>query len=271
MIEPRRKGRLCSGRAANGVFGSRMMKLKYKVSKILAVFGLAGFATVAGARESEPAPAAPVVVELFSSQACSACVKAADYFRELSKHNDIVALSWHVDYWNYLNTKHGRWTDPYSSADNTGRQRQYNINLRKRSSVYTPQMVVGGDYECIGSSREKVSSLIEMTKTNLAPVSIDAGKSDQAITFDIGASATGGNAYLVTFKPHATTKIKSGENAGVDYIDTNVVTNVERLGVIRRIGATLSVAPPAAGDGCALLIQEPGQGRIVAARYCPAV
>lgn len=234
---------------------------------LIAIGFACGFVGTAAAQETDPAP---VVVELFASQACSSCVAAADYFRELSERKDIVALAWHVDYWNHLNTKKGRWVDPYSSAANTARQRLYNINLRKRSSVYTPQMIVGGVAECVGSSRDEAAALIEKTQLELPVVTIAAERGGNAIAFDIGASVKGGNAFLITFKPQALTKIKGGENAGVSFKDTNVVTNVARLGVVRSMGGGVTVAPPKAGEGCALLVQEPRQGRIIAARYCPS-
>ncbi len=214
-----------------------------------------------------PKAAGPVVVELFSSQACSSCVDAAAYFRELAQQDNIVALGWHVDYWNHLSTKDGSWRDPYSKAAYTDRQRKYNINIRKRSSVYTPQIVVGGAAETVGSSREKVGDLIDAAV--VSGVTIAVGNEDGAVIFDVGESLSGGNAYLVRFDPAVKTEIKGGENANMEFLDTNVVTAVERLGVVRRTGARLRAAPAEPDRGCALLVQEPDQGRIIAARYCP--
>lgn len=219
---------------------------------------------------AEEQPRSPVVIELFSSQSCSACITAAEYFRELALKDDIVALGWHVDYWNLLNTRQGRWEDPYSRKEHTDRQKKYNINIRKRSSVYTPQMVVNGVSETVGSSREKVGPLIKNARAAQAAPAIQAGKNDDGIIFKVAASRSGGNAFLVTFERSVKTEIKGGENAGINFLDTNVVTNVERLGVVRRSGATFSAPFPVSGQGCALLIQEPKQGRIIAAHYCNA-
>ena len=219
---------------------------------------------------AEEQPNSPVVIELFSSQSCSACITAAEYFQELALRDDIVALGWHVDYWNLLNTRQGRWEDPYSRKEHTDRQKKYNINIRKRSSVYTPQMVVDGSFEAVGSSREKVSALISNAQTNHTTSIIEARKEKNGdIFFIVGRSRSGGNAYFVTFQRSIETEIKGGENAGVDFIDANVVTNVKRLGVVQRAGAKIIAEPPAVGKGCALLIQEPGQRRIIAASYCP--
>ena len=232
----------------------------------IAAFGFAGVAH----GNADERPRSPVVIELFSSQSCSACITAAEYFHELALRDDIVALGWHVDYWNLLNTRQGRWEDPYSRKEHTDRQKKYNINIRKRSSVYTPQMVVNGVNETVGSSREKVGPLIKNAHAAQTAPTISTSKKDGGIIFTVAASRSDGNAFLVTFQRSVKTEIKGGENAGIDFLDTNVVTHVERLGVVRRAGATFSATSPPLGQGCALLIQEPKQGRITAAHYCTA-
>ena len=233
---------------------------------------LAGLTTSAARAENTSAEAssgAPVVVELFSSQACSACLGASEYFRKLAKREDVVALGWHVDYWNMLNTPKGRWVDPYSSKEHTARQKKYNMNIRNRSSLYTPQIVVSGEKETVGSSREKVEGLITAAHTEETRATITTEMNDKEIRFTIGESHKGGNAYLVTFERLIKTEIKGGENAGVDFLDANVVTDMKRLGAVRRIGGSFVTEHPDMDEGCALLLQEPGQGRIIAARYCP--
>lgn len=226
--------------------------------------------TAPAAAESGDAAAAPVVVEFFTSQSCSSCIPAAAYFQELAARDDIVALAWHVDYWNALQTKKGAWVDPFSSQVCTERQRKYNINLRKRSSVFTPQMVVGGKAEAVGSKTEKVDALIEEAHMRGPGAAVEARRADDRLEFRIGASDAGGNAYLVTFKSKIVTPIKGGENAGREYHVVNAVTAVERLGAVRRVGATLATRQPAEGYGCALIMQAPGQGAIAGAAYCPA-
>jgi hypothetical protein len=167
-----------------------------KTISILVAFG----ATGAAAQTEETANQAPVVVEFFTSQACSSCVTAGALFNDIAAQEDVIALGWHVDYWNMLATKRGQWVDPYSSADWSKRQRKYNINIRQRSSVYTPQIVVDGAYEVIGSSKEKVAAIIE-TATDTAPAMTIAGKREgDEILFNIGESENGGNAYLVHFR-----------------------------------------------------------------------
>ena len=248
---------------------------KTKTSNKTILFLIAGASAAAaafGARaQSEEGAHPPIVVELFTSQACSSCVSAVKLFDELAAREDVVALSWHVDYWNTLNTKHGRWSDPYSDAAYTNRQRQYNKNIRRRSSVYTPQMVVGGAGEAAGSSKKKVEALISAAyeERDAAPVAnVNVSREDETVTFDIGESEHGGNAYLITLAPQVETKVTHGENAGVSFQEVNVVTDVEPLGAVRRAGARITTPAPSADENCALIVQEPGQGRIVAAAYC---
>ena len=88
-----------------------------------------------------------IVVELFTSQGCSSCPPADAYLAELAGRDDVIALSFHVDYWNYIG-----WTDPFSMPEATSRQRAYGRQLGK-SFVYTPQIVVDGRAETVGPFR----------------------------------------------------------------------------------------------------------------------
>ena len=87
--------------------------------------------------------------------------------------------------------------------------------------------------------------------------------------FEIGESDDGGNAYLVTFKKSASTRITSGYNKGKVFDEAHVVTGVQPLGLVRKRGGEIRVGRPANDEGCALIVQEPGQARVVSAAYCP--
>ncbi len=219
--------------------------------------------------------AKPVVVEMFLSQACNSCIAASALMNELASRDDVVALSWHVDYWNMLNTKSGRWVDPYSAAAYTARQKTYNLRIRNRSSVYTPQAIVNGAAETVGSAERKLRTLIDNAASESAQndkkhAGVTAAMDDDhACSFTVTESETGGNAYLVTFKRRVATHIPRGENAGKVFNGVNIVTGVQSLGVVLKSGAELSAPMPADGEGCALIVQDPVEARIVAAAYCP--
>src|SRR5690606_27069813 len=94
------------------------------------------------------------VVELFTSQGCSSCPKADALFNELGKRDDVVALAWHVDYWDYIG-----WPDTFGARENSDRQRGYAENWGS-ARIYTPQMVINGTLGVIGSHRDDVDGAL---------------------------------------------------------------------------------------------------------------
>ena len=164
-------------------------------------FGLASgplSAQDAGPQSTAPEAQSPVLVELFLSQSCAMCPPAAALFPEIAARSDVVALSWHVDFWNITSSIHGRWEDPYSQPGFARRQKRYNKNIRKKSSIYTPQIVVAGEHETVGGKKHKIDDLIDATPRT--GVTISSSLSRGGMLFEIDESETGGNAYLVTFK-----------------------------------------------------------------------
>jgi hypothetical protein len=190
----------------------------------------------------------PTVVELFTSQGCSSCPPADALLAELAVRKDVVALGFHINYWDSLG-----WKDPFSNPQSTERQRGYGRLLE--TQVYTPQLVVDGIREMVGSRREEViAALGEASHEPIAPVAFAADR--HSVT--IGPAATAGSTgqvVLVHFVQKRTTPIGAGENARRTAEDTNGVETLATLGTWQGAGVEFAVEPPAAGEGIAVLVQ----------------
>lgn len=217
----------------------------------------------AAGRSAEPARPL-VVVELFTSQGCSSCPPADQYLGELAQEPGVLALSYHIDYWNYIG-----WTDPFAAKFATERQRAYARSLHLRY-VYTPQMVVDGVAESAGSERPAIARLIAAAQQNAPHVKVTLDRRDDgeiAIHVDAGATAEPATLWLVGFDGEHTTRILRGENEGQMLRDYQVVRSFAAIGTWR--GEPLDLAVPGAAavgnGGVGLLVQQGGSGRILGA------
>ena len=211
----------------------------------------------------------PVAVELFTSQGCSSCPPAEALMREFAKRPDLVALEWHVDYWDDLHAgATGKWKDPFSSPDHTRRQRAYNAALRGRPGAYTPQLVVDGTLETVGSQRAEIARLIETRQATdeTAAIAFASGADGLTVTAEAPEGAT---VRLVRFAKALVTRVTGGENAGQSLAEAHVVRRQEVLGVVGGRPLLAAVRAPAAGEGCAVLVEDGDGGPILAAQYCP--
>jgi hypothetical protein len=187
-----------------------------------------------GAPEHVPVPEnrealdeAPLaVLELFTSQGCSSCPPADNLLRELNERSqeggNIVALSYHVDYWNYLG-----WKDPYSSAYYSARQKDYTERIGART--YTPQLVINGTKELVGSRRggvqAAVAQALETAKQSLSPTlttSWRKGKITAAFTLD-GDDFKDHRVTALLAQNFAQSAVNRGENRGKELQHHNVV------------------------------------------------
>jgi hypothetical protein len=216
------------------------------------------------------------VVELFTSQSCYSCPPAEAYLGELAARDDILALEYHVDYWNRINYgRHGRWNDPFSSPEMTARQRAYNVVLRGTGGVYTPQVVIDGRAEAVGSRRREVSNSITQVRGDDAgrvPVTVMAGEGD-ALEVSLGALAgKRADVWLVTFIREHTTEVPRGENHGKTLTNHNIDRAVRRIGGWDGTASKVGVSDVMLeeGQGCAVLVQDGQTGPVLGAAYCPA-
>ncbi len=233
-----------------------------------------GTLTIVGSAAAEtlraPGPR-PVVVEMFLSQSCKSSPPAG----ELARRPDVVALGYHVPYWNEVPSHaHGVWADPFSRPEFAERQRLYNMRMRRSDMVYTPQAVVDGVFYAVGSKRDMLDARITEAQfldehARPTPASIAVTSADGGM-FRIRIDGVGApyDAYAVSFRPQAVTEVEGGDNAGSTFDEINVVTGVKLLSSEASGPQSLAFEGPPAGEDCAILVQEHGQGRIVAARYC---
>jgi hypothetical protein len=211
----------------------------------------------------------PVVVELFTSQGCSSCPPADKYFGELAKRPDLIALAFHIEYWNYIG-----WTDAYSKPWATRRQRDYQAALKLRY-VYTPQIVIQGETEGIGSEPATIEPMIRAAegKRKPHPSLTLHWRDDGALVANIGdgpaPSGQPATLWLVGFDKMHTMAVTTGENAGKTSWDHHAVRSFRRLGAWAGWSEELIVPPEEAknlGDyGAAVLLQQNGNGPILTA------
>ena len=209
------------------------------------------------------------VVELFTSQGCSSCPRADAELARLAQDGDVLALSFHVDYWNYLG-----WADTLSSAASTERQYGYARTLR-RKNVYTPQAVINGQDHANGADRTAVSSIVNRLSSTGAGLSVEVTADIDADGLRISVGPGTGKADIVAvyFDDTTTVDIKRGENAGRAITYHHSVRNMETVGmwdgkaVNLKLPASVMSAHP--GRGCAILLQMVGEdgapGRILGA------
>lgn len=192
------------------------------------------------------------VVELFTSQSCSSCPSADETLRRIAsiaseKNLPVHVLSFHVDYWNYL-----QWNDPYSSAAYSDRQRSYARAMRSRR-VYTPQMIVNGTTEFVGSNRklanEAISDSLGEPAATTIDASLDASSSleTMVVRYKIHGNLAGQMIHLALVQSPEANAVPSGENSGRTLSHINVVRAFETA-VIKHAEGEISIDVPAGVD-----------------------
>lgn len=207
----------------------------------------------------------PVVVELFTSQGCSSCPPADALLGELAGQPGVLALSFHVDYWDYIG-----WKDPFATAQYTERQRDYAARLGLRY-VYTPQIVVDGRHDVVGSKRREVTRAIAEAAGTAPPVSVtfDEAGSGRVVLSAGSAPAGGATVWLITFDDSHKTEVARGENRGRAITNSNVVRELTALGSWNGEEKAFPLDIPTARakgrGGCAVIVQQGRGGPILGA------
>ncbi|TPJ22587.1 thioredoxin family protein [Mesorhizobium sp. B2-7-2] len=200
------------------------------------------------------------VVELFTSQGCSSCPPADELFAELAGKDDIIALAYHVNYWDYLG-----WQDTLSTKENTERQYDYMRAFGSRS-VYTPQAVINGRSHVNGASRKDVDgALARMDRTGEGMrVGIKVSRTSDRVMIDAGDAGNGptdAHVVIVYFDPPQMVKIGQGENSGRSLTYWNAVSDIQTAGMWHGKAQRyeLPMTEIAKKGGCAVLLQSVGK------------
>ncbi|HWV21336.1 MAG TPA: DUF1223 domain-containing protein [Devosia sp.] len=219
------------------------------------LLGLAANFVIAGATSAQELHIEPkAVVELFTSQGCASCPPADALLTALADRDDVVALAFHVDYWDYVG-----WKDTFAQEAFSDRQRAYAKGWGS-SRIYTPQIVVNGAKAVVGSRRNEVQQAVDRASL---PLAMDLTLNGDMLKISLPPKADLSDAvvWLVTYMERADVKIDSGENAGKSMVYTQVVTGRQVLGMWEsKTGAELKLplgeVLGAANTGIAIVVQQ---------------
>jgi hypothetical protein len=209
-----------------------------------------------------------VVLELFTSQGCSSCPPADTALNEV-KNDKIIALSYHVDYWNYIG-----WKDPFSKSKFSDKQRQYASKFNS-STIYTPQLVINGQEHIVGSDKrllnkkiEKYSAINSKEKISMSNIS----KSDELISFDykFEGDVLDKNIRIALVINERKTSVKRGENRNRELLNSNIVVSELQFKLEKNIGKGSVLIPEivtSKDELSLILIVENSDLDILTARY----
>jgi hypothetical protein len=190
------------------------------------VAGASSPSGTASASSAAHGGAGVAVVELFTSEGCSSCPPADRVLASLAARAKadslpVYTLSFHVDYWNYLG-----WRDRFSSASYSERQRGYS-SINANGGTYTPQVVVNGEAECVGSDSSRVDDLIDsaLKRAPRTQIELDARRGPDGIdvSYRVSGATAGRVLNLALVEPRAESQVEQGENAGERLAHVNVV------------------------------------------------
>ena len=208
------------------------------------------------------AQTSPVVVELYTSQGCSSCPPADEFMHSLAQSPDVIALSLHVDYWDYIG-----WRDTFANPQFTQRQKAYAKAVGSRM-IYTPQMIVGGTSRVEGNNPIEVANAVRALQDQPSPVTLWVERVGDDIVIRAKADpplTKPARVQLVRYLPESTVTIGRGENEGRVVSYTNIVTDWQVVGDWPGLGPFELTAPAPGSDPVVVIVQSEGPAEILAA------
>lgn len=213
----------------------------------------------------------PVVVELFTSEGCSSCPPADALLSQLRKQEtqsgtEVIPLGFHVDYWNYQG-----WQDRFSSNQYSKRQERYAEQLHTEGP-YTPEMVVDGSQEFVGSDASRARSAIAEAGKQPAAAQVSLQQHAGKLGINVAGQPNGsGEVWLAVTEDNLSSRVGAGENTGRTLHHDAVVRELKELGALRggKLERNLPLTFPSdwkSGDlHIVVFVQDPGTGKIVGA------
>jgi hypothetical protein len=224
-------------------------------------------------KSATTATTTPIVVELFTSEGCSDCPPADAFLRLLDSTQPVagaqlIVLEEHVDYWDDLG-----WRDPFSSHSFTVRQEEY-VRRMRLASAYTPQMVVDGAYQFVGSDRRSALKAFESDrstpKVSMRITSNHIANGELVVHVDSDAAPATAEVLMAIAAERAGTHVQRGENGGRDLEHVAIVRELRTVGKLEKGQAfakdiAISVQSLAQPARVIFFLQEPNQGRVLGA------
>ena len=197
-----------------------------------------------------------VLIELFTSQGCSSCPPADRNLALLAERDDVVALSLHVDYWDYLG-----WRDTFGRPEHTQRQFAYRAFLGTRV-VYTPQVIVQGTWDVPGHKASAIDAAISQAREQSEPARLDLVTEDGMLKAVLAETQMPERCtvWIATYDQAQTVRIRRGENAGETITYHNVVNKLMRVGSWNGSAQSISLPQPGRGEGVAVWLQDDRDG-----------
>ncbi len=203
----------------------------------------------------------PVVVELFTSQGCSSCPPADRLLAELASRDDVIPLALHVDYWDYIG-----WKDVFGQPAFTRRQKGY-ARAGGWRTIYTPQMVINGTEDVVGSRPMKLAEIIQKHGALPDKVDLDIRREGGQLHIRAEALAEIGpcEIHVIRYEPKEAVDILRGENAGRRFVYTHIARGWEVVDRWNGKGRYETRVPLAGTAPVVVLVQGTRYGSIVAA------
>jgi hypothetical protein len=252
--------------------------MKNTLTRIVLLVVLTGALSVSiHAKTATTAKKTPVLLELFTSEGCSSCPPADRLLQSLDEQQpftgaDLVVLSEHVDYWN-----EDGWVDPYSSHLFSDRQRWYAEQFRL-DSVYTPQVVVDGQRETVGSNAVAIRSAVETaSRSEKVPLTLsNIARDGNQVKFHLTSAELHANGaatvYVALAENKAQSHVARGENGGRSLTHVAVVRAFARVGALKAgdsfakdITIPMPLGIPASGIRIVAFLQDDKSHKIVGA------